>query len=507
MSDYTTEGSLELEVADFGPLVQANIELRPLTVFVGPSNTGKSWMATLIYALHQHFDRVSRLYRDGLYGLDWSAQHVNTLLTWAKRGPGTKNQEYDLFDSNQKSFVIPEQFVEMARSMLNKHGAPLGEEMRRSFGVDSSGKLIRKGSRNGAHVTIKPRSASNISPFEHRLAVTSQTIELKVMVPEDIKISSDSYFQLKDELTRILRLTHDRDNDKDREIDFLCRRFLSSITVKTIPDLFGQLRVPAYYVPADRTGVMRAHSVVVSALIENATVTGLRPVARTPMLSGVLADFLAQLFEFEQSEFIITKFSPECAARIEDMILGGAIHIDRSETTDYPGFSYQPQGWKNRLPLMQSSSMVSELAPVVLYLRHRIKTGDVLIVEEPESGLHPGMQVEFIRQLAALVKSGVRVLITTHSEWVLEELANIVRRSRLPSGERDKLEHGDCALCPDQVGAWLFKKKNRPKGSVVEEVKLDDETGLYSTDYDEISESLYNENVNIFNRIQDIEHG
>ena len=64
-------------------------------------------------------------------------------------------------------------------------------------------------------------------------------------------------------------------------------------------------------------------------------------------------------------------------------------------------FSYQPQGWGEDLPLMNTSSMVSELAPVVLYLRHIVQPGDVLIIEEPESHLHPAMQVEFIRQLAA----------------------------------------------------------------------------------------------------------
>ena len=42
-----------------------------------------------------------------------------------------------------------------------------------------------------------------------------------------------------------------------------------------------------------------------------------------------------------------------------------------------------------------------------------------LIIEEPESHLHPKMQVEFIRQLAAVVHSGIRVMLTTHSEWVL----------------------------------------------------------------------------------------
>ena len=42
-----------IEVSDFGPIVQATVELRPLTIFVGPSNTGKSYLAMLVYALHR----------------------------------------------------------------------------------------------------------------------------------------------------------------------------------------------------------------------------------------------------------------------------------------------------------------------------------------------------------------------------------------------------------------------------------------------------------------------
>ena len=152
---------------------------------------------------------------------------------------------------------------------------------------------------------------------------------------------------------------------------------------------------------------------------------------------------------------------------------------------------------------MNTSSMVSELAPVVLYLRHMVGPDNLLIVEEPESHLHPAMQVEFTRQLAMLVRSGVRVLVTTHSEWVLEELANIVRRSALPEAGREDTTNADVALSPSDVGAWLFKRKRRPRGSVVEEVRLDEETGLYPTDYDAVSEALYNESASIFNRIQD----
>ena len=47
------------------------------------------------------------------------------------------------------------------------------------------------------------------------------------------------------------------------------------------------------------------------------------------------------------------------------------------------------------------------------------------------------------------------------------------------------------------------QEKETPKGSVVEEMKLDDETGLYPTDYDVVSENLYNESTRIFNRVHD----
>lgn len=47
--------NIRLEVQDFGPVAQASVQLRPLTVFVGPSNTGKTYLALLIYALHYVF--------------------------------------------------------------------------------------------------------------------------------------------------------------------------------------------------------------------------------------------------------------------------------------------------------------------------------------------------------------------------------------------------------------------------------------------------------------------
>jgi energy-coupling factor transporter ATP-binding protein EcfA2 len=136
--------------------------------------------------------------------------------------------------------------------------------------------------------------------------------------------------------------------------------------------------------------------------------------------------------------------------------------------------------------------MVSELAPVVLYLRYVVERGDVLIIEEPESHLHPEMQVEFTRFLASVVRSGVRIIMTTHSEWVLEELANLVQASQLSESERISINGSDIALNESDVGAWLFQPKKRPKGSVVEEIPLNRESGTFAAGYDKVAVDGYN---------------
>ena len=109
--------------------------------------------------------------------------------------------------------------------------------------------------------------------------------------------------------------------------------------------------------------------------------------------------------------------------------------------------------------------MVSELTPVVLYLRHVIRPGEVLIIEEPESHLHPKMQVEFIRHLAAAVRAGARIMITTHSEWVLDALANLVHLSDLPKSRRKGIPGaGLRTTVPVMWACGCSSRRKSPKG-------------------------------------------
>ena len=506
MNDLSKQDTLELEVQDFGPIVDAQIDLRPLTVFVGPSNTGKSYLAILIYALHRYFSgapwsgRGSVAWSDRVTRGDWAQKYLrksSALTEFAKQ----ILEEWKKFRL-QRGIVVPTTVADMVVPLLDAQPTQLSNEIGRCFSMRGTD-LLRKGSRKGVRFGFRMRRSNDLVFFEHEVTIGTQRVESKSTETPDeplrIDIADD------EESTHYLHmLASDLLEERADELSNLYapEELMRFVLYERLPQLIGPLCLPAFYLPADRTGVMHAHSAVVSAIIESASMTGLRPATRTPMLSGVLSDFLQQLIEIDRPPPWWRRRQLDLGAKIEEAVLGGSVHIDRSELIGYPRFTYQPRGWKERLPLMNASSMVSELAPVVLYLRHMVRPDNVLIIEEPESHLHPAMQVEFTRQLAEVVRSGVRVIVTTHSEWVLEELANIVRRSALPEVLHKETASTDVALRPDEVGAWLFKPKRRPKGSVVEEMKLDVDTGLYASDYDTVSEALYNENVRIYNHIQ-----
>ena len=345
----------------------------------------------------------------------------------------------------------------------------------------------------------------DLAPVEHTLTLAAHQTEFRANIAADAPVQvDDTYSDELDECAQVIQFLRSTNAEgrSDDQGAYLASHLIEILLALVLPRVAGPMHRPVYYLPADRTGVMHAHSVVVSALLGSAPTAGLRPATRTPVLSGVLADFLGQLIEIDHPRRSRRSRRHDQGKDIEEAILDGSIGVERSATINYPRFTYRPAGWKNDLPLMNASSMVSELAPLVLFLRHVVEPGHVLIVEEPESHLHPAMQVRLTRQLAALVNAGVRVLVTTHSEWLLEELANIVRRSELPGARGTNRNADEVALGSDQVGAWLFEPKRRPRGSVVKEIRLDD-SGLFPSGFDEVAAALHNDWADISSRIGD----
>ncbi len=497
MNDLAKQDSLELEVTNFGPIVEAKIDLRPLTVFVGPSNTGKSYLAILIYALHRFFSG----FRDYPMFPDIERQKlpqrtIDSIDEWAEQ---TLTGWETLLAEG--SLVLPPLVTDEIRSLLEAQGDLLGNEIIRCFGMDETSALVRKGNRKGARVVFRRHVSNSSAPFEHELMVGAQGSKFKTTIPAETPIRIN--VEEADKINYLHRRAVDSSSKAGRshkERNSFILELIYTLSDPALAQLAGPLLIPASYLPADRTGVMHAHRVLVSSLINRASQPRLRRDDPLPDLSGVVADFLKQLIELGDLSERRRNKADALAKRIEQAILRGMVQIKTSEM-GYPQFFYKPDGWENALPLMNTSSMVSELAPVILYLRHVVQPGETLIIEEPESHLHPAMQVEFTRQIAALIHAGIRVIVTTHSDWVLETLANLVRLSELPKARRKGIEGADLVLRPDQVGAWLFKSKKSPKGSVVEEIRFDPDAGGLESDYSDVAEQLYNEWATIGNRI------
>ncbi len=538
MSTAPTYKPLEIEVTDFGPIAKAKLDLRPLTVFVGPSNTGKSYLATLIYALHQVFGGYATYPAMGQMKLDhhlyprsfpsassgrvlpriWSLLNMQDmsdedstmLLNWTTTLLSKVNESENTDDIVADIPDAVKALIQPLDIDLNTLCLLLARELARCFGGENTASLVRHGSKSDARVVLKRQLTDPLGPaepfgFEFKLgrrgdpdgytlnASTPPASALKIEWADNDPWHRERIRRLQ---SHINRWNHGELQDRPF-VALSLRDELVDIVGATIISPLGRT---AHYLPASRTGLMQAHRVVAASSIQQLSLPGSQGDKALPTLSGVLADFLEQLVTFRDLPWKERRDGWLLAAKLEEAILGGEVHQSRS-ATGYPDFSYRPADRKEMIPLMQASSMVSELAPVVLYLRHVVQPGDVLIIEEPESHLHPGMQAEFTRQLAAVVRKGVRVMLTTHSDYVLEELANLVRMSDLPEEQRADLKGADQALSPDEVGVWLFEPGQQNEGSRVKEIPLDRDSGTFPAGYGAITEALYNTSVEIDSRI------
>ena len=497
----SNSGHYRIKINDFGPIAHAEVDLRPLTVFIGPSNTGKSYLAILIYALHHVFRAgseprwlLSKNPKNSPFPAFSSIAHSDSL----KKVVGNFLQNLTLSDAvrleeGQLEISLPKDSAAAIRHILGQPGIErrLESEICRCFGIRRIDQLVRRENDNpnrGAIGVTVPES-QNVKEIDYVLEFGKFKSRFSAEFPNIEKISFSTEIV---EDIRFSEAVFGRDMD-DMILPYILYSIFGSIT--------SPLSCQAFYLPSDRTGIMHSHQVVVSTLIRNAATAGIRHSNSTPMLSGVLADFMDNLIRMSNHQ------RPQSSAKLDEplqnKILQGTVDLLR-QPINYPTLTYKPAGWKRSLPIMRTSSMVAEIAPLILYLRYLVRPGHLLIIEEPESHLHPAMQTVLARELVRLMRAGIRVILTTHSDWFLEQLGNLVRLGILTESERNKLGGSDYVIHSDEIGVWLFEHKQNLKGTYVRELSFDSETGLYPTDYHAVRDRLYNESADIFNQNPDL---
>ena len=484
IKDTQQHPKVEIAVKNFGPIAEANIDLRPLTVFVGPSNTGKSYFATLMYALHGVFNSLSH---SGL--LSPFADRVMNILRELLTDLTTPKEEIqeilDKLDIDERPFKLsdlPEEISQKLGAIIKGTDffrGELGDELQNCFNLNSTSELMRLTGKQRNETTVLLRIGEKDQEYLNTsMRVSKSEINLNNLISPDISTYGDMV--LFPQKWSVFGELHGDDNRI--RITRFSRPLVSN----------------RFYLPSARSGIMQSNRIIASSLVKQATQAGVKRSSQFPTMSGVIADFMEKIILYEENtEFEFDEEMKSLAETLESDVLTGQILL-KPTPSGYPDFYYRPQGVEEDIHLSQTSSMVSELAPLVLFLRSLVHPGDMLIIDEPEAHLHPGAQADMAVILARLVRAGVKVIITTHSDWLLQEIGNLIRAGELEkSGE--EVSDLPTSLQKEQIGIWHFQRNGK-----VEEIPYNRIDGVEPMEYLDVAEDIYNRSARLQNRLEEM---
>ena len=139
----------------------------------------------------------------------------------------------------------------------------------------------------------------------------------------------------------------------------------------------------------------------------------------------------------------------DIADMIESELLDGEVSMTKNGDVE---FHSKRMSKTSRLPFHLSSSIVKTMASLVIYLRHIANVGDTLIVDEPEMNFHPDVQVLLARIFAIMSSRGLKIVVSTHSDYIIRELNNLIMASALLKkhkfGAASKIGY-DAEMCID----------------------------------------------------------
>lgn len=423
-----------------------------------PNNAGKSYLGTAAYAV-------------------WNAFPVRPFWWFIARKYPAESEQPFLFEEGSASTAGPQTFSELSdsvrheleelvRRLLKEMPAALADQLQRCFATTLE-ELTRVGASEPLSLTVQQdRPLVNLEFVAKR-----NQLELKRRALDLSQVSVN-----RPVATRSHRVP---------------RHF--PLTEAFVRDLFPFLSSRAYYLPAARSGILQGHKALASSLLERLPLVGIERFD-IPQLSGVVADFISNLLQLQPGR----RRGPGLSAVqfLEEQLCKGALEISAADPKFlYPEIYYQMGD--RTLPLHRTSSMVSEVAPLILFLKYLIKKGDLVILEEPEAHLHPDNQRLMARVVARLVRDGVRLLVTTHSDYFVHQISNLVRMKTIFELSKRRGYDEKESLAAEDLGAYLFRTDDASGGSVVEELKVTAEDGIPEEEFVRIAEGIYDEIIDL----------
>ena len=457
--------SLKVRLKNLGILKHAEFLLGDLTVICGKNNTGKTYAT---YALYGFLDSWRGLIDFGVR--DTQIQHLLT--------DGGLNIELA-------------QYVEKADRLLARACNRYTNQLARLVFATTEDRF-----RNSEFHVETGKIDIRDTEFKREMGI----------IPE--RPLTYSKKKGSEEVTVALTV----EGDREREIDpFFARSAINFIIGYAV--FYDSFPKP-FISSAERTGAAifrRELDFARNALLEKMSQEGktIDPLIllsesyqRYPSPIKANVDFIRDLEDVGKRQSFIAKEHPEVLADFAD-IIGGEYTIAQDDQ-----LYYTPKGTRLKLTMIESSGAVRALLDIGFYLRHDVQKGDLLMVDEPELNLHPENQRRIARLFARLVNLGVKVFITTHSDYIIKELNTLIMLKRkTPHLKEIAKENGydqdTESINANQVKVYTAKEdflplqegqKRRRKGYTLVEADVDRELGIKAPSFDDT--------INEMNRIQ-----
>lgn len=191
------------------------------------------------------------------------------------------------------------------------------------------------------------------------------------------------------------------------------------------------------------------------------------PPSRGPILTEQIIPTTGMYSEFlnDMAGLNRTKPRPDMASEIVlDLfrtILEG--EVNREETT----YIYTTNG--TSMPVSAAAASIREIAPLQILAKKQDVSKCAILVEEPEAHLHPLKQRMMADIIGALSHNGAIMQITTHSDYFLRRLNELIMfaKAKKSAADADKLEAlskkvkivDDMSIDESIIGAYLLKKQ------------------------------------------------
>lgn len=495
--------SVVLSVIGFGPINRAeDIAMRPLTIFAGPGSSGKSYLASLWYGVMTALRSSSINAANQELPLPTTGVSREQFQQWVRavaREEGPRDVIPPVVRSVERAAArhILERFpIDLHLQLSLLHGRDLGDLV--NWHSDDESFYLR----------IQDPSGRWEGSLRYRKSTDSFDLHLE-NVEEVAQYRPPVGPRRRDPLTTVSPIGFSRSFRSGRddvqnvrwELDANDAGFAISRVVR-----FSDWMAHPSFLPATRAGLIQGQQLLASQAITRAVMAGIEPLNIQPF-SKTVGDFLTSWMTLrdnprEFSRRPVTQFGALADQAAHDLMHGDVLLPDPDQRKPY--FTYRARPNDNptlaEIPLDKASSSINELAPLVLLLRYSLHPGDTLIFEEPEAHLHPQAQRGLAKVLVSAVNSGLRVLITTHSPYILEQITNCALYHRLSEANPSTASEANpdmVQIDPNMIGFYSFIPTS--SGVVVETKVFDYDNGYYPDDFTEVDFDVHNEMVTIVN--------